>query len=270
MRDCPLAKHFVSRVTVWEVWNEPNAWTANPSPGVHTGGSSRPEANFAWLLKRSYSAIEAAEPGSNSTVVSGGLFGHDPGGATIAVTTPGGATRTVTKRGTANGLAGRTGAATVACTSSVPSGADYLCDTYSMGRQKAGWRPGSYPLDGIGQHLYIDQGTVTSDSKISAYLQDVRGAYVAYEGTTTSKKTEVTEVGWVADPSSSTYATDAANQAQNVQIAYTTFRATAYVSRADYFVAQDVPEGNIFYGLVQGDGVTYKPAFAKYQSTADY
>jgi hypothetical protein len=55
-----------------------------------------------------------------------------------------------------------------------------------------------------------------------------------------------------------------------VQIAYTTFRSTSYVSRADYFAAQDVPEGSIFYGLVQGDGATYKPAFAQYQTAAAY
>ena len=72
----------------------------------------------------------------------------------------------------------------------------------------------------------------------------------------------MTEFGWLANPSSLTYGTDAANQAQNVQIAYTTFRATAYLMRADYFAAQDIPEGMIFYGLFQGDGVTYKPALA--------
>ncbi len=266
-----LASHFAGRVAVWEVWNEPNAWTANPSPGVYEGSTFLYPSNFAWLLKRSYTAIKAAEPGSSSIVVSGGLFGHDPGGASVAVTSPAGTSRTMTKHGTAAGLAAHTGAtAPVTCTSSVPSGADYLCDVYSMGQQKAGWRAGAYPLDVIGQHLYVDQGGITSSSKITAYLQDVRNAYVAYEGAKTPKTTEVTEFGWVANPSSLTYGTDAANQAQNVQIAYTTFRATAYLTRADYFAAQDIPEGMIFYGLVQGDGVTYKPAFGRYQSTAAY
>ena len=188
----------------------------------------------------------------------------------MAVTTPSGSTQTITKQGTSSGGPGRAAPAPVTCTSSVPSGADYLCNTYSMGRQKAGWRAGAYPLDGIGQHLYVDQGGLTTSAKIASYLQDVRAAYVAFEGAATPKKTEVTEFGWVADPSSATYPTDAANQAQNIQTAYTTFRATAYVSRADYFVAQAVPEGSVFYGLVQGDGTTYKPAFAAYQSAAGY
>ena len=80
-----LASHFAGRVAVWEVWNEPNAWTANPSPGVYEGSTFLYPSNFAWLLKRSYTAIKAAEPGSSSIVVSGGLFGHDPGGASVAV-----------------------------------------------------------------------------------------------------------------------------------------------------------------------------------------
>ena len=43
-----------------------------------------------------------------------------------------------------------------------------------------------------------------------------------------------------------------------------------YVARADYFVAQDLPEGNVFYGLVESDGTTYKPAFQSYVSAATY
>jgi hypothetical protein len=93
---------------------------------------------------------------------------------------------------------------------------------------------------------------------------------VAFEGTSTPKKTEVSEFGWVANPSSPTFNTDAANQSQNVRTAYTTFRSTTYMARADYFIAQDVPEGNIFYGLVEGDGTTYKPAFSAYQTSAAY
>jgi hypothetical protein len=264
-----LAQHFAGRISSWEVWNEPNAWTSSPSLGVYTGGTYLYPSNFAWLLKHAYAAIKKDEPGSASTVLSGGLFGHDPAGASLLVTQADGTVRRVVKHGTTVQNAGGTGAPTT-CTSTEPSGADYLCSTYQMGRSKAGWRAGAYPLDGIGQHLYIDQGTLTSSTKVNAYLQDVRAAYLAFEGTTTTKKTEITEFGWVADPSSPTFATDAANQAQNVQTAYSTFRSTSYVSRADYFTAQDVPEGSIFYGLVEGDGTTYKPSFSAYQTAAGY
>jgi hypothetical protein len=263
-----LAQHYAGKINTWEVWNEPNAWTSNPSPGVFTGSSFMYPSNFAWLLKRSYAAIKAAQPGTTSSVISGGLFGHDLGGTTVMTVAPTGATQTVNKRGTQSTAA--PSASATACTSSVPSGADYLCNTYRIGQSKAGWRAGAYPLDRIGQHLYIDQSGVTSATKVTSYLQDVRNAYLAFEGSNTTKKTEVTEFGWVANPGSTTYATDASNQAQNVRTAYTTFRSTSYVGRADYFAAQDVPEGNVFYGLVQGDGTTFKPSFVSYQQTAVY
>jgi hypothetical protein len=264
-----LAQHFSGRINTWEVWNEPNAWTSNPSAGVYTGGSFIYPSNFAWLLKRSYTAIKRYQPGKASTVISGGLFGHDPSGAAMLVSEPNGSSRIVVKHGTTNsGVVNP--ASTVSCTSAEPSGADYLCNTYSIGRKKASWRAGAYPLDRIGQHVYIDQGGLTSASKLTGYLQDVRSAYLAFEGASTTKQTEITEFGWVANPGSSTYPADAANQSQNVQTAYNTFRTTSYVARADYFAAQDVPEGSIFYGLVEGDGTTYKPAFSTYQTAAGY
>ena len=139
-----------------------------------------------------------------------------------------------------------------------------------MGRSRAGWRAGNYPLDRIGQHLYVDQGGLTTGSKLTTYLQDVRNAYVAFEGTSTPKQTEVTEFGWVANPGSATYSSDAANQSQNVQTAYSTFHTTSFVARADYFAAQDVPEGSVFYGLVEGDGTTFKPSFTAYQTAGAY
>jgi hypothetical protein len=266
-----LAKHYGSRITSWEIWNEPNAYTANPTPGVYTGSSFMYPSNFAWLLKRSYAAIKAVQPGSTSTVVSGGLFGHDVGGATVTIVAPSGTRQTITKSGAVAKADPAGVAAAAPCASNVPSGADYLCNTYRMGQQKAGWKAGAYPLDAIGEHLYIDQGGLTSASKITTYLQDVRNAYAVFEGTATVKKTQVTEFGWVADPrNAATYPTAADNQAKNVQTAYGTFRSTSYVSRADYFAAQDVPEGNVFYGLIQGDGTTYKPAFATYQVAAAY
>jgi hypothetical protein len=228
-------------------------------------------SNFAWLLKRSYAAIKAVQPGSTSTVVSGGLFGHDVGGATVTIVAPSGTRQTITKNGAVTKTDPAGVAAAPTCVSNVPSGADYLCNSYRMGQQKAGWKSGAFPLDAIGQHLYIDQGGLTSASKITTYLQDVRSAYAAFEGTATVKRTQVTEFGWVADPrNTATYPTAADNQAKNVQTAYGTFRSTGFVSRADYFAAQDVPEGNVFYGLVQGDGTTYKPAFATYQVAAAY
>jgi hypothetical protein len=254
-------------VGAWEVWNEPNAWTSNPSPGVYTGSTFIYPSNFAWLLKRANAALKQGNP--SATVISGGLFGHDPGGAAMT-TRVAGSLQPVQKQGVyraAPGQAPATGPAGSAsnCTSTVPSGADYLCSTYQMGLSKAGWqRP--YPFDHVGQHLYVDQGTTTSAAKLGSYLQDLRTAYLTYEGTGTPKQTHLTEFGW------STASVSPAVQAQNVQTSYQTFRpaTTPYLARAYWFSIQDVPEGGVYYGLVEADGVTDKPAFTSYQTYAVY
>ena len=234
-----LAKHFANRVTAWEVWNEPNAWTDNPAPGVYTGGSFMYPSNFAWLLKRSYAAIKAEQPNTSSTVISGGLFGLDGGGSPAIVGIKG-----------ASLVSGRD----ITCASKVSSGADYLCLTYAAGVSLAGWMPGAYPLDRIGQHLYVDQGEQTSVGKITSYVDDVRQTYLHYEGVNTRKSIEITEIGWFANPGDAEFATTQARQAGNLKIAYETFSGIPYVSRAYWFNVQDVPEANLFAGQVDGGG----------------
>jgi hypothetical protein len=143
------------------------------------------------------------------------------------------------------------------------SGAGYLSSTYDMGTKDAGWTQGAYPLDGVGQHLYIDPSSTTSSDKLSGPLDNVRRTYLAYEGTNTSKLTYITEVGW------STASVSAAVQAQNLQTAYGTFQHTGYVARAYWFSVQDIPEASLFYGLVDKNGVQ-KPTFAAYEQYATY
>jgi hypothetical protein len=133
-----LARHFADRVTAWEIWNEPNAWTQEMAPGVFSGGSFVYPSNFPWLLKRSYAAIKEEQPTNSSTVLSGGLFGLDGSGPPAIQGIKG-----------ASLVSGRD----ITCASNVSSGADYLCLTYTAGVSKAGWRAPDYPLDRIGQHL---------------------------------------------------------------------------------------------------------------------
>src|SRR5262249_19355893 len=93
-----LANHFVGRISAWEVWNEPNAYsTSGPAPGEFSGSSFIYPSNFAWLQKRSYTAIKAAQPGAASVVISGGLFGSDIGGAALTLVVPGGARQIITR-----------------------------------------------------------------------------------------------------------------------------------------------------------------------------
>src|SRR5258708_2707996 len=133
--------------------------------------------------------------GQPARVVSGGLLGLDSGG---------------THRGAHNGFKAK--AAGGNCPSTVPSGGDYLCSTYTMGWKIAGWIKGAAPFDAVGQHLYINQGTTTSSNTVQKYLNDLRKIYTNYGGEPTSKQTQGTEVGWSTGPVSPRF------PAQNLQI----------------------------------------------------
>lgn len=238
-----LAAHFDGtngpQISHWEIWNEPNAWEAHPGPGVYTGGSFLYPSNFAWLLTWSDRTIKAANP--TAVVISGGLYAHET--SPSAVYKP---TSTVVPS---------------ACSSSLSSGASYFCNTYAQGIAHAQWAAGKYPFDEVGQHLYVDQFGPTSSGKITAYLQDLHAAYLAYEGTQSTKPIDLTEVGW------STAHVSAQTQARNLRTAFAVFEQTTYIARAYWFNIQDLPEASLAFGLV-GPGGTAKPAFTAYRQAA--
>ena len=231
-----LATHYKERIRYWEIWNEPNAWTERDERGRPMGGSFIYPSGFVWALTRSYEAIKLARP--DAVVISGGLFGHDLGDTAILFSRD-------------------------PCPTGVPSGADYLCATYEMGLKHAGWQPGEYPFDHVGQHVYIDGGSATSEEKLRMYLDEIRDAYLQYEGAESTKTTHITEFGW------STKDLSQELQAQNLMIAFDTFRQVGYVARAYWFHAQDVPEAGLFFGLTEASG-TKKQAFDVYLDVADY
>ena len=231
-----LARAFKEKVSAWEIWNEPNAWTDRDDKGRPKGGSFIYPSGFAWALTHAYEAIKQARP--DAIVVSGGLFGHDLGDPAILF-------------------------ARDPCPTGVPSGADYLCATYEMGLAQAGWRPGAYPFDEVGQHIYIDGGSPTSEEKLRLYLDEIRDAYLLYEGADTRKTTQITEIGW------STKDLSQETQAANIVTAFDTFRQVPYVARTFWFHAQDVPEAGLFYGLVDAQG-RKKRSFDVYVDVAGY
>jgi len=231
-----LATAFKDKIRYWEIWNEPNAWTERDERGRPQGGSFIYPSGFAWALTRSYEAIKIARP--DAIVISGGLFGHDLGDPAILF-------------------------ARDPCPTAMPSGADYLCATYERGLGHAGWQPGEYPFDHVGQHLYIDGGSATSEQKVLMYLEEIRDAYLQYEGAETRKTTHITEFGW------STKDLSQELQAENLLIAFDTFRQVGYVARAYWFHAQDVPEAGLFFGLTEASGKK-KKAFDVYLDAASY
>jgi hypothetical protein len=64
----------IPEITMWELWNEPNAWRTH-NGDTFSGGSFIYPSNFADLLVRAAAAIREANSGS--TIISGGLLSHN-------------------------------------------------------------------------------------------------------------------------------------------------------------------------------------------------
>ena len=262
----PLVQHFRGRITTWEVWNEPNAYTTQTGAGHYGGGTFIYPSNLAWLLRHVYEDTRRAG-GPGARFISGGLLSHDDSGVPVelaaalahGILKP----RPLLALGSGEQPDNRPDGLDLTFD---PSGALYLQATYRYGRALAGWdqieaRYGSYPLDGIGQHLYIDQGSATSRERISANLQSVRAAYEAFEGRQTAKQIYITEFGW------QTSAVTHRLQAANLQIACDTFGSLPYVAQAYWTGIQDVAAASLYFGLVDADG-SLKPAYRAYQLAA--
>jgi hypothetical protein len=224
----PIVQHFRDRTRIFELWNEPNAWTRSPAPGVYEGGSFIYPSNFAALLTDSWLAIHVVNDINDVQLVAGGVFGHSIGNVY----------------------------------SYSRAGAQYLDDTYNVGINAIGsfaWvmhAYGSYPLDGIGQHIYIDQGRLTTTDHVSQYLQWVRQAYTRYEGDASPKQVFITELGWT------TASVSPETQAANLDIAFQAIEATPWVRTTIWFNWQD-GGGSFRYGVVDSSG-NPKPSYEAY------
>jgi len=211
-----IASHFEGRVKYWEIWNEPNCYSEGDG-STFTGGYFIYPSNFAALLAHVYTQLRYYN-NIDCEVISGGLLGHDIAGLNYE-----------------------------------SSGAQYLSDTYYMGTTYGSWNwilanAGTYPLDHIGQHIYISQGGRVSASDISTYCDWVRGAYEAYEGSGTSKKIFMTEFGW------ETPAVSEQDQAYNIDVALNTFFSKPYIENATWFYLKDEP--GLTFGLYRSSGLS--------------
>jgi hypothetical protein len=224
-----IATHFSGAISDFEIWNEPDAWTSHPSSTVYQGGSFIYPSNFAWLLHHVYTVRPAGV-----TLISGGLFGHNIGGHP----TP---------------------------------GDGYLADTYRQGKALANWNAdlqtyGRFPLDAIGQHIYVDQGGSTSATTIQYFLDAVRNAAAQYEPPPLRKPTVVTEIGW------NTASVSESIQASNLDVSFGLINQTSYVTRAFWFNSQDedLVSSGFNWGTFRSDSAP-KPSVKPFQArSADY
>jgi regulator of replication initiation timing len=212
-----VVEHFKDRVKVFESFNEPNDWQGGSKAWIHAYW-------FAKMLERIYRAVKLERGFTDLTLVSGPLFAHDIGGAENMTTMATG----------------------------------YLRDTYQAGKEKHGWEDvrssfGSYPLDGIGYHLYVRQGAESTPADIQQahkkYLDAISG--IVQQQDVAEKKIYVSEFGWSS-------ASGEGFQARSLKAGFEFLRQDPRVALAICFCTQDFPGKE--YGLCRPDK-SKKPAF---------
>lgn len=197
-----IVDHFKDRVRVFEVINEPNDFAG--------GSSSRfTPAQYAKTLQDTYLAVKHDAGHIDDRcwqvqLVSGPLFSFD-------------------------GVAA----------------ADYLAATYDAGRNQLAWDythavTGSYPLDGIGYHLYVAQGGDSSTGDVAAAMQANLGALwsvvAANEGDDTGVQIWVSEYGFRAN------LVGDLGQADRLATGLDAMRDFGHVALGVYFNLRDFPD----------------------------
>jgi hypothetical protein len=224
-----MASHWQGQIRSWEIWNEPNCYGS--APGV--GCTYIYPSNFAAMLTHCHSQVHYYN-NIDVQVISGGLFGHDIGGF-----------------------------------SSGNAGADYLSSTYDVGINHTGkfaWTMGTYgqyPLDAVGQHIYINGGGNVNSTQFGNYLNYVHNVVTTWEGAGSPKKTWVTEFGWQTSAVSETI------QSNNLNSAYNTLKGKSYVASGIWFQLDDNPAGGMSYGVFRSD-LTKKPSWTKFNTQTTY
>jgi len=193
-----IVDHFKNRVRVYEIINEPNDFAG--------GTSARfTPSQFAKILQDTYLAVKHdgghdADRCWQVELISGPLFSFDG--------TP---------------------------------GDSYLDQTYAAGTSTLAWDythqvTGTYPLDGVGYHMYVAQGLASTNADVRtqmlANLDAIDMVVRTYEP---AKPIWVTEYGWEA----SVVGNDI--QAQRLTAGFDAMVESAKVSHAFYFDFQDFP-----------------------------
>lgn len=233
-----MAKRWEGKIKYWEIWNEPNAWQRNPDEDpTNPGGSYIYPSNFAALLTHAYSQARHYNK-IDVKIISGGVFGHDISGF-----------------GTG------------------PAGVDYVNDTYNVGINRTGkfaWSKatfGTYPLDFVGQHIYINQwpdNGYLNEAEFLGYLDNMQNAVAKWEGNS-NKKTFITEIGWATN---SGHVTEG-QQAYNLEKSYKFMKDKNFVQSAMWFKLEDDPPANLYFGLYRPDG-SKKQSYNNFKTAATY
>lgn len=156
-------------------------------------------------------------------------------------------------------------------------GADYITATYKVSIENTGWftqmkdKWGTYPLDHIGFHIYPNCSSYLDTTWLSRYFQRVRNAYATYEGSSTTKKMWLTEVGWQTAGSGckTTEAIQAANLTSMMDVA----NGKPYIKHVNWFFLKDEPAADLYFGVFRPTGLNEadkKPAWTSLKTASTY
>ena len=196
---------FKDRIQTFESYNEPNNWDNGWTSVVCTKW-------FAKILQDIYLNVKYfnghwGDPAWQVNLISGALFTFD-----------------------------------------LNDGSSYINDTYNYGKNTWAWdwtsqQTGSYPLDGIGQHLYCAGGSSDSATIVNGMSANINAMYntiTNWEGITT-KKIWISEFGWESS------AVTEQGQADNLRNAYSLLLNDNRIALANYFTLSDWP--GAYWGL---------------------
>ena len=127
-------------------------------------------------------------------------------------------------------------------------GSSYINDTYNYGKNTWAWdwtmqQTGSYPLDGIGMHIYCEQGTNDSATITNAMLGNINAMWntiTSWEGATT-KQIWISEFGWESS------AVTEQGQADNLRNGFGLLLNDSRIGLATFFTIHDWP--GYYWGL---------------------
>ena len=205
-----IVGQFKDRIRVFESFNEPNDWAGGTTSQVTPYW-------FAKMLKSIYQSVKIdnghqSDPSWQVTLISGPLFSHDQ-----------------------------------------DTCATYMSQVYQQGISSHGWTAfkssyGTYPLDGIGYHIYVKLGPNTEQAIVSAEntnLNAIWGAVTNYEGAGTAKQLWISEWGW-----NTAYITEA-EQARNLTLVFNLYKNDPRIAFANWFQMSDFGT-NDKWGLYRG------------------
>ena len=212
-----IVDHFKDRARVYETFNEPNNWRSETDhdPAVSPYYLAKMQQEI--YLNTKYYNGRADDPCDQVAIVSGALLSLDGVDAS-----------------------------------------DYLAQVYDAGRGQLAWdwmheHVGTYPMDGVGYHVYVGQDASATTASIAQATQQnldaIWSTLAAREpdGAATEKRIWLTELGWTIDQVSP------AQQADFLGAAYDVYAADPHVAAAFWFTYQDFPGGR--YGLYDDGGL---------------